>query len=53
MSDAEHAEHHGTASPLVSAVGLMGIMLGLTLAVNGYPSFWFVFLVGLLHSFSL
>ena len=47
MSDAEHAEHHGTASPLVSAVGLMGIMLGLTLAVNGYPSFWFVFLVGL------
>jgi len=47
MSDAPHAEHHGTASPLVSSIGLMGIMLGLTLAVNGYPSFWFVFLVGL------
>ena len=47
MSDAAHAEHHGTASPMISALGLMGIMLGLTLAVNGYPAFWFVFLVGL------
>ena len=32
---------------MISALGLMGIMLGLTLAVNGYPAFWFVFLVGL------
>ena len=47
MSDAAHTEHHGTASPMISALGLMGIMLGLTLAVNGYPAFWFVFLVGL------
>jgi len=47
VSDAAHAEHHGTASPMISALGLMGIMLGLTLAVNGYPAFWFVFLVGL------
>ena len=47
MSDAAHTEHHGTASPMISALGMMGIMLGLTLAVNGYPAFWFVFLVGL------
>ena len=46
MNKAAHAEHHGTAAPLVSALGLMGIMLGLTLAVNGYPAFWFVFIVG-------
>ena len=32
---------------MISALGLMGIMLGLTLALNGYPAFWFVFLVGL------
>ena len=32
---------------MISALGLMGIMLGLTLAVNGYPAFWIVFLVGL------
>ena len=47
MNEAAHAEHHGTAAPLISALGLMGIMLGLTLAVNGYPAFWFVFIVGL------
>ena len=47
MNEAAYAEHHGTAAPLVSALGLMGIMLGLTLAVNGYPSFWFIFIVGI------
>ena len=39
-------EHIHTSAPFVASMGCMFMMIGLALATNGYPSFWFVCLAG-------
>ena len=40
-------EHIHTSAPFVASMGSMFILIGLALATNGYPAFWFVCLAGI------